>query len=221
MSTAPKSPSRHVWYDAVRLLLRVGTIAMFRLRCYDRHRLPGMGGALIVTNHQSNLDPVLIGLVCNRPLNTLARATLFRPAPVRWLLRSVKAIAMDREGPAVGGLKETLKRLRRQELVLVFPEGTRSRRGEISRLKPGFCVLARRGRVPIVPAALAGAFEAWPRFRRFPRGGTVVLQFARPIPAATIAGWSDEQLVREVERRLHEAYAQARWHRDRARRGAP
>ncbi len=77
---------------------------MFRIRCHGREWVPREGGALVLSNHQSHLDPVLVGVACNRRLNFLARKTLFRFAPLGWLIDSLDAIPIDREGTVLGGL---------------------------------------------------------------------------------------------------------------------
>ena len=148
---------------------RLAAVAVFKIRCFGRELVPQSGGGLVLSNHQSNLDPVLIGLACERRLNYVARTTLFRSAAFRWMVAALDAIPIDREGGGLGGLKETLKRLKRGEMVLLFPEGTRTPDGEVHAIKPGFCAIARRAAVPLVPVALDGAFDAWPRQRRFPR----------------------------------------------------
>ncbi len=178
--------------------------------------MPPIGGGLVMSNHQSNLDPVLVGLCCQRRLNYVARQTLLTFAPLRWLLNSLDVIPIDRDGTGLGGLKETLKRLKRGELVLLFPEGTRTKDGEVQAIKPGFCALARRAEVPLVPVALDGAFEAWPRQRRFPRPAVIHVQFGEPILPAQVKLFSDEQLVREVESRIRACHARARTTRRRA-----
>ena len=131
-------------------------VVVFRIRCFGREHVPPSGGGLVMSNHQSNMDPVLVGLATNRRLNYLARETLFAFAPFRWLIKSLDAIAIDREGLGLAGLKETLRRLKRGELVLIFPEGTRTRDGEIAPLKSGFCAVARRIRV-VAPDPTAAA----------------------------------------------------------------
>ncbi|HOU36076.1 MAG TPA: lysophospholipid acyltransferase family protein, partial [Candidatus Omnitrophota bacterium] len=80
----------------------------------------------MVSNHQSHLDPPLVGCGCRRQMNFLARNTLFRSPLFAKLISSVNAIPIDREGGGLAGLKETLRRLKRGEMVLVFPEGTRT-----------------------------------------------------------------------------------------------
>ncbi len=162
-----------------------------------------------MSNHQSNLDPVLVGLACHRRLNFLARRTLFDSAGLRWLIESLDAIPIDRDGSGLGGLKETLKRLKRGEMVLIFPEGTRTTDGKVARLKPGFCALARRAGVPLLPVAIDGAFAAWPRGRALPRRARIRIEFGPPLSAADINDLDDVQLVAEVERRIRACHSQA------------
>src|SRR5262249_14976904 len=136
-----RSLAKRAWYQFLHVACRVLGVAVYHIRCRGRGLVPKTGGVLVLSSHQSHFDPGLIGLACDRRLNYLARDTLFRFAPFRWLIKSLDAIPIDREGLGLGGLKETLKRLKREEMVLIFPEGTRTRDGEISPLKPGFCAL--------------------------------------------------------------------------------
>jgi 1-acyl-sn-glycerol-3-phosphate acyltransferase len=185
-------------------------VALFRIRCEGRQHVPATGGALVLSNHQSHLDPPLIGLASNRRLNYLARETLFRFAPFAWFIRSVGSIPIDREGSGLSGLKETLKRLRQGGAVVIFPEGTRSRDGEVAPLKPGFSALARRANVPLVPVGIEGAFAAWPRRRKFPLPAPVAIVFGPPLEPSVVASYSDRELVAEVERRIRVCHQAAR-----------
>jgi 1-acyl-sn-glycerol-3-phosphate acyltransferase len=205
-----RSLPKRLWYDSLRIVCRLLGVLVFQIRCEGRKWVPRTGGALVLSNHQSHLDPVLIGLACDRRLNYLARDTLFGFAPFRWLINSLDAIPIDREGLGLAGLKETLKRLKHDELVLIFPEGTRTPDGEVAPLKAGFSALAKRARVPLVPVAIDGAFDAWPRTRRFPRRATIQIQFGQPLRPEDIADLSDRELVAEVERRIRACHEQAR-----------
>ena len=136
---ANRSLANRLWYLGLKVLAVLSGMLCFRLRCYGRQNVPRDGGVLVLSNHQSNLDPVLVGIAVPRRLNYLARETLFGFAPFRWLIRSLDAIPIDREGLGLSGLKECLRRLKRGEMVLLFPEGTRTSDGEVGALKAGFC----------------------------------------------------------------------------------
>jgi len=143
-------------------------------------------------------------------MNYLARDTLFRVPILAPLIRFLDAIPIDREGLGLSGIKETLRRLKAGELVLIFPEGTRTRDGEMGRLKPGFISLARRGGVPLVPVGFDGAYQAWPRTARFPRCGRIAVVIGEPISPQQIAGASDDELLAELERRIRVCHVSAR-----------
>ncbi|MFV2069240.1 MAG: lysophospholipid acyltransferase family protein [Pirellulales bacterium] len=204
---------QRLWYDLWRLVCRTGALTTLQVRCHGSRRLPKTGGALVLVNHQSHLDPMVMGAVCDRRMNYLARESLFRFPLFRWLFRSLDAIPIDREGSGLSGLKETLRRLKRGEVVVLFPEGTRSVDGEIGHLKPGFGALARRAGVPLLPAAIDGTFEAWPRNRLLPQPATVVVEFGEPISPREIAEKDDRELVALVETRLRAAHRRAQQRR--------
>ncbi|MEX2025695.1 MAG: lysophospholipid acyltransferase family protein, partial [Pirellulaceae bacterium] len=125
------------------------------------------------------------------------------------IITFLDTIPIDREGGGLAGLKETLRRLKRGDMVLIFPEGTRTRDGQLQSLKPGFCAVARRAQVPLLPVALDGAYDAWPRTSPLPRGGRLAVVIGKPIAAAEVAQFSDEQLVAELARRMEACLAEA------------
>jgi 1-acyl-sn-glycerol-3-phosphate acyltransferase len=197
-------------YDLLRVLARLACVWAFRLRCAGRENWPETGGALVCSNHQSYFDPPLVGLTCPRRMNYLARDTLFVVPVLKRLMTYLDAIPIDREGGGLAGLKETLKRLKAGELVLIFPEGTRTHDGEVAALKPGFIAVARRSRVPLVPVAIEGAYQAWPRTARFPRARRLAVVIGQPISPETVAELSDEDLLAELEQRILNCHSQAR-----------
>ena len=205
-----RSFSKRIGYDALRLLCRLVGVLFFRVRCKRRHLQPSSGGGLICANHQSFFDPVLVGIAFQRRLNYLARQSLFRHTAFRWLIDFLDAIPLDREGSGLSGLKESLKRLRRGELVVIFPEGTRSTDGELRPLKPGFIALARRGKAPLIPVAIDGAYQAWPRTARWPRRSVIHVVTGEAMSPELVAELSDEELLDELEVRIAEAFEIAR-----------
>ena len=195
-------------YGLVRVLAVLVGKCCFGLRIDGRQHWPREGGVLVCANHQSSLDPVLVGMTCSRRMNFLARKTLFQNRAFAWLIRAQDAIPVDREGSGFGGLKESLRRLRRGELVLIFPEGTRTPDGIVQPLKPGFVAMARRSGVPIVPVGIEGAFQAWPKGRKLPRCTRVAVVVGPPVSAERMQSLDDAALVQCVAdnlRAVHEA----------------
>lgn len=178
--------------------------AWFRYCFSGKANVPLSGPVLLVSNHQSNLDPVLVGLACPRRLKYLARQGLFF-WPFSWWIQALGAVPIDRERGALGGIRTTLKLLKDGEAVLVFPEGSRTPDGRLHELLPGFCLLARRSGATIVPIAIDGAFEALPRGSGLPRPHRITLVFGRPITQSEYAGFLDEQLATVVTQRIREA----------------
>jgi 1-acyl-sn-glycerol-3-phosphate acyltransferase len=202
--------AQRLGYDTLRVLARLLGVGLFGLRVAGRENWPAVGGGLVCANHQSYFDPPLIGLTCDRRMNYLARDTLFRVPGLAQLIWFLDAIPIDREGGGLAGLKETLRRLKGQELVLIFPEGTRTHDGEVAPLMPGFIAVARRSRVPLVPVAIDGAYQAWPRTAKFPRPTRLAVVIGPPILPSEVAELSDEDLLAELEQRILTCHAQAR-----------
>lgn len=205
-----RSLPNRIWYRFVRALLRLVAVLVYRVRYSGVHNIPPEGGVLVVSNHQSHLDPPLVGIGCPRQMNFVARETLFRFAPFRWFILSIGAFPLDREGVGLAGIKQSLKLLKRGEMVVIFPEGTRTRNGEIGPFRPGFTMLAVRSKSAILPMALDGAFQAWPRSRNWPGPGRIRGHYGVPIMPAEYADWDEQKLLAEVERRVHECLAQLR-----------
>lgn len=201
---------KRIGYSFLRYLSRLVTVVLFRAQCFGREQFPDTGPALICSNHQSFADPVLVGMWSNQQLSYLAKKSLFKFAPLRWLISYLDAIPIDRDGFGISGIKETLKRLKRGETVVIFPEGTRSDDGDMQPLKPGFVALARRSKSLLLPVAIDGAHRAWPRSAKLPRPAKVVVCCGEPLRPEEIATMNDEELVAELERRMRQCHAKAR-----------
>jgi 1-acyl-sn-glycerol-3-phosphate acyltransferase len=136
--------------------------------------VPASGPVLLLANHQSMFDPVLVGLASRRYLSYLARKSLFEQPGLAPLIRSLNAIPIDR-GMGKDGIQAVLDALAQGQAVLMFPEGERTHTGAVQPLKPGVSLLIKRVRCPIVPVGIAGAFAAWNRFLKIPRPSPLVL----------------------------------------------
>jgi 1-acyl-sn-glycerol-3-phosphate acyltransferase len=189
------------WYSLARFVCWLFCKVWFRYRYCGQRYVPTSGPLLVVSNHQSHLDPVLLGVASPRQLCALARKTLFF-WPLSWLIRSFGAVPIDLSGTGVAGIKAILKLLRDGEAVIVFPEGTRTRDGNLQPLQSGFVAIARRASAAIVPAAIHGAFAALPRGKVVPRPRPITLAFGPAISVSEVATLSDDELTQLVRERI-------------------
>ena len=209
--TAHVRPARiRVGQGLVRWFFRVLLLVLYRIRVYGLENYPAADGALICANHQSNLDPIVIGGACPRPVNYLAKESLFRPGLMGWFLRWNDAIPIDREGTGIAGIKETLRRLKRRESVVIFPEGSRSLDGELQDLKKGFCSLARRTSAALVPVGIEGTFDAMPPKSKTIRLGRIQVVFGPEIKAEEYQELDDDQLTQLLQQRIADCFMRAR-----------
>ena len=214
-------PSGHsafgrVLYAFLWVLCRVLAVALLGFRVRFRGAVPMHGGLMLLSSHQSHLDPLLLGLASPRRLSSLARSSLFDQPAFGAVIRALDAVPIDREASAVGAMKAVISRLRGGGAVNIFPEGTRTADGRLGPLKSGFSVIARRAGVPILPVAIVGAYECWPRSRLLPRPGTVRLEFGEPISAERVRELNDADLVALCSDTLASLDAEARRLRDHA-----
>lgn len=204
-----RSLPKLLWYRLTQWVVGGVSRVYFRVRRRGMKHMPAEGPVVLLANHQSHLDPPLIGCFMPRPLGYLARDTLFSGF-LGPLIRSYDAIPIDRDGSGLAGIRATLKRIKQGDAVLMFPEGTRSEDGKLQPLKPGFIALVRRGKASIVPLGIAGTFEAYPRGKTFPAPRPVALVCGKAIPPDELAKLDDEALLDLVAERIADCYAQAR-----------
>lgn len=192
-----------VYYTARRTAL-IFFYVFFRGKFYNWRKIPTTGRVIIVSNHQSYLDPPLVGGGPRRQVGFMAKESLFHGF-LGWFFRALNAFPVDREKP-VGGIKEALKRLKNDECVALFPEGSRTFDGELQEFMPGLILLAQKTKSPIVPAAIEGAFDAMPRqehgkmhlFRK------IAVLYSDPIPVETVVSLSPDELMTLVHQRIVE-----------------
>ena len=201
-------------YRTCRSFCRLAGMLAYQLRCFGQIHFPASGGGLICANHQSHLDPILIGSCCPRRMNFLAKKSLFTFKPFGMLIDFLDAIPLEREGIGIAGIKETIRRTRRGELLLLFPEGARTFDGEIGSLLHGAAAIAKRSQVPLVPVGIDGTYLAWPRNKSFPQLGKVVVCVDPPIPFSTYGHLSDEQVTALLRERIRACFQEARRRRN-------
>jgi 1-acyl-sn-glycerol-3-phosphate acyltransferase len=200
-------PTEHLFlWKSLRAVARVLTTTFFNLKVHGLENIPDRGGALIVSNHQSYLDPIVLGARLRRPLSYIAKEELFRITPsFTWLLRSLGSFPVHQGHADVRALKESIERLQNGYLLNIYPEGERTPDGKIGKMGKGVALIERRAQVPVIPAAIVGAFEAWPIHREFPRPGRIRVQFGPPMHLADL---SSAEILAAIDQTLRQMFDQ-------------
>lgn len=172
----PHPTRRNIVWLAIQYSLRMVFMVWLRYQCRGLKNVPASGGGLVLVNHQSFLDPMLVGLPLQRPVSYLARDSLFPIPFIGWVLRKTYVMPINRDAASTASIREALKRMEHGFLVGIFPEGTRCVDGQVGEFKPGFVTLIRRLNLPVYPVGVAGAHEAMPRggLRLLPRDVRIV-----------------------------------------------
>lgn len=206
---------RAVWWDFCAFLCWSWLKLSYGLRRIHRNRVPRTGAILVISNHQSFLDPMVNGVtVWDRQFTALARDSLF-VGPFGWILRSVSARPIKREGGDLEAMKAALAELEAGRVVIIYPEGTRSPDGSLQEFKRGVLLLLRRAKPTVLPMGVEGTFDAWPRGRKLPRmRGKVVCVCGEPLSGEELAKLDGEQALAAMREAVASAHDEARDIRD-------
>jgi 1-acyl-sn-glycerol-3-phosphate acyltransferase len=188
-----------LYYRVTRWVVRIVALFWCRQRCLHREHVPLTGGVLLVCNHQSLLDPLIAALGLNRECSFMARDTLWKNKPFGKLISLYNAFPVKRDSADLAAVKETLRRLKAGQCITVFPEGTRTPTGRIGHMRAGVATIAKKARVPIVPALIEGAYDIWPRYAKLPRPAQAWVEYGKPITPEDM----DRQSPEEITAQLH------------------
>lgn len=171
------NPSYFVGWSLFRLMY--GTY--FRWRVNNPENVPATGPVILAANHLSFLDPPLIGSALNRPINYLARESLFRYPGIGAILRSWNAVPVDRDGGGAAGLRAIMDRLAQGGGILLFPEGTRSETGQLGKARAGIGLTVIKSQAPVVPVRVFGTLEAFGKKVKIPKPHQVTVTYGKQI----------------------------------------
>ncbi|MEX0744755.1 MAG: lysophospholipid acyltransferase family protein [Phycisphaeraceae bacterium] len=196
----PGSPLWRIfaWYSLFSLCY-VWFFCCYRFRAWGVRHIPDRGALMFVCNHQSFHDPILVGLGAHRrQAHALARATLFRNPMFAALIRLLNAIPVDQGASDTSAMRRCIEVLKQDHALLIFPEGSRTLSGRTERFESGTMLLIKRAKPMVMPVALEGAFDVWPRGRKWPRlFGRMGVMFGEPVAAEELLAMkSDAALER-------------------------
>jgi 1-acyl-sn-glycerol-3-phosphate acyltransferase len=159
-------------YQAASLIAKT----VFSYRAFGQENLVEDGPAIMAANHQSYLDPPLVGITCRKEVYFLARKTLFEKKLLGPLIARVNALPVDLARGDLAAVRAIIHLLKEGRRTVIFPEGTRSLDGNIQPARPGIGMIIAKTLVPVVPMRIFGSFKAWPKGGRItPHSVTVVV----------------------------------------------
>ncbi len=175
------------------ILTRVARLLTFLVLGPRHFQLQGLGHVprngplLIVSNHIGTPDPPLVGAFTPRPVHFLAKAELFERPFSRWLMRAYHAFPVQRHSADRAALRTALAVLKRGDVLVLFPEGTRSLDGQLHRAEPGAGFVASRSGAPIVPLAITGTDRVLPKRGRWLHRAPVTMTYGPVFTLPAIA----------------------------------
>ena len=212
-SSMPHPNRRNLCWRTLQFVLQLVLVVCLRYRARGQGNLPRNGGGLLLVNHQSFLDPLLVGLPLHRQVSYLARDSLFRVPIIGWILRQSYVIPINRESASSGSIKKAVQRMKAGFLIGIFPEGTRTRDGEMVQFKPGFIALVRRSGLPVYPVGIAGADQAMPRHLPSMKLAQVRVVFGEPFAEEEIRNLTrkgrEQEFLRLAEDRVRQCHLEA------------
>jgi len=194
-------------YFIARICLWLLTHTLYRIEALGLENLPPRGGALLVCNHVSFIDPFLVGAPTWRFIRFIMLRRMYEKSGIHWFAKRMGAIPIDEEDPprkVVESLREAQSRLRQGELVCIFAEGAMTRTGNVLRFHRGLERIVRGTGAPIIPVHLDRVwgsifsfergrfFTKWPRRIAYP----VTVSFGAPLPTSATAFQARQAVVR-------------------------
>jgi 1-acyl-sn-glycerol-3-phosphate acyltransferase len=180
------------------------TLAGIRYRVIGREHVPADGAVVFCSNHESNVDPPLLFQALHRQLHILYKAELHR-FPIMGMVFDVGGFVpvdrADRE-KALASIGLGAESLRAGNSFLIFPEGTRSRTGELLPFKKGGFIMAIRAQVPVVPVAISGGRSAMRKGSPIVRPVHVTVRIGRPVPTAGLDVSDRDELIDRVRQEV-------------------
>ena len=184
--------------------------AVGRLEARGAHHIPTEGGVLLVSNHVSFLDPVIVGSAANREIHFMARSNAFDIPGLGKLISMYNAYPVNRGAPDLGALRKTISLLKAGNVVLMFPEGTRSVDGTLGKARDGACFIAHRSGVPTIPVFHSGAERVLPRNSKRLRRAKLTVAFGEPLELTVTESETKREMYQHMGNQMMEAIADLR-----------
>jgi 1-acyl-sn-glycerol-3-phosphate acyltransferase len=173
-----------------------------RMEIIGEENFPKEGGVILASNHQSYIDPIVLGSAAKRSLFYLARDTLFNTRIKNFIMTGVHSIPMKRDTGDIKALKKAIEMLKNGKVITIFPEGTRSKDGSIQKGKEGVALLGVKSKCKILPAKLYGTDRILPKGKKFIKPAKLIVKYGMPIDCSIYNGEGNKKLYSEIAEKV-------------------
>lgn len=139
------------FYHIARFIVNIVFRIIFRVEILGKENIPTEGRLILCSNHISNLDPIMVAIAVPRPISFMAKKELFENKFLRKLISGLRAFPVDRQGSDLSAIRNSLKVLKEENVLGIFPEGTRVEKMDLENTKSGIGLIAIKGKSPVVP----------------------------------------------------------------------
>lgn len=203
-----RQPGRPLWRIAVWQFMQAMSwlflLGVYRTRCWGVRNIPADGPVLFVCNHQSFYDPVILGFgASKRHFFSLGRSTLYVTRIAKLFEFLSNSIAVEQGAGDVKAMKKCIEVLKDGQALMLFPEGARTLTGEVEKFETGAMLIIKRAKPAVVPVAIEGAYDVWPRKQKRPKfRGRLGVMYGPPVAADTLLAMKPDQAMELLRQRV-------------------
>lgn len=153
------------FYYTLRFISAIILKIIFRFKVQGIENVPESGRVILCSNHISILDPIVLAIVVKRPIAFMAKKELFENKILNKIINKLGAIPVDRQGTSLSAVRKSLKTLKDEKILGIFPEGTRVKEIDLDNAKPGVSLISIKSKSPIVPIYIESRYRPFSKIK--------------------------------------------------------
>ncbi len=150
-----------MFYKIILAILKIVFFPLFRIRVHNREKLPNSSDIIVCANHWSNLDPIFLAIALPYEFNFMAKKELFENALFNKILTGLNAFPVDRKSNDLKSLRYSIKLIKEDKTVGIFPEGTRVKSIDRNNMKEGVAFIASKAKADILPVEIVTSYRVF------------------------------------------------------------
>lgn len=154
-----------MFYNIIRFLASIIFRLIYRIHVTGLENVPKNGRLIICGNHINNLDPIIIAIILPRTINWMGKKELFKYRWFSFILEKLNVFPVDRKGTDIKSVKKSLRVLKEDKVLGIFPEGTKVKGYDVKNAKPGVALMAIKSQTNILPIHIQSNYKIFNRIK--------------------------------------------------------